>query len=131
MLSSILPVVAIVFLFGVSDSSQTTDTLDLVSTWEWTEFSDRSQALWGAEVWKLPDDIRLQGRLHIRADRRFGPRTEDDLDRYDGSAISLTQRYSLSAGNWHFGTSLDKDRYEPSLADLSRFYGSYRTALPR
>ncbi|MDP8229103.1 MAG: hypothetical protein P9M15_06590 [Candidatus Electryoneaceae bacterium] len=124
-MSSIFPLVAMIFLWGLSDGD--TDTLDIMTTWEWTEYSDRSQALWGAEACTLPDDIRVQGRLHIRADRRFGVRTEDDLSRYDGSAISLTQRYSLSVGQWHFGTSLDKDRYEPSLADLSRFYGSYKT----
>ncbi len=68
----------------------------------------------------------VKERLHIRADRRFGPQADADQESHEGSPVGLTQRYTMSTGRLRFGVLLDKDRYEPSVADLSRFYAAYQ-----
>ena len=66
-------------------------------------------------------------RCHIRADRRFGSDAENDIDRYFNSPFGITQRYTLSSGQWRAGLLMDKDKYETRLADLYRFYSAYRS----
>ena len=62
----------------------------------------------------------------FRAGRRYGRLTGDEGARYDGSPLGLTQRLQVGFRQYQAGLSLDKDRYEPNLDDLTRFYGSYR-----
>lgn len=68
-----------------------------------------------------------EARYHARANRRYGPDTNDDIERYDGSPFGMTQRLSLSTGSIKAGAMLDKDRFEPSIADISRYFISYRS----
>jgi len=67
--------------------------------------------------------IRLQARGRI--DRRFGPGSRVDENRYDGSPYGIVQRYKATHPNWSAGATLDKDKYEPRFDDLSRFYLDY------
>lgn len=69
---------------------------------------------------------RIDARLHVRADRRFGPVSDDMEERYDGSPIGLTQRYTLSMGQFQGGILLDKDKFEPKTGDLTRYHAVYR-----
>lgn len=81
-------------------------------------FIDEGFLLFG----KQPVEVRYQ----VRADRRYGSGAREDLGRYDGSALGITQRFSAAAGRLRMGALIDKDRYEPSVADLSRYYLAYR-----
>lgn len=74
---------------------------------------------------QFEDPIDLQGRLHIRANRRYGADNDGNMERYDWSPVALTQRYMLSNNSLQFGATFDKDRYEPDITDLRRFYVSY------
>ncbi len=66
-------------------------------------------------------------RYHVRTDRRYGFGVDEDTERYNGSPYGLTQRFSLTTGSLTAGGMLDKDKYEPSMTDMSRFYMAYRS----
>jgi len=69
----------------------------------------------------------FSARYHVRTDRRYGSAADDDIRHYDGSPLGMTQRLSLAGGSMTAGAMVDKDKYEPSAADLSRFYLAYRS----
>lgn len=64
-------------------------------------------------------------RMQLRANRRFGKETDEYLRKRDGSAVGMTQRLHLTSGKFQAGILLDKDQFEPSYADLSRFWGTW------
>jgi len=67
----------------------------------------------------------FEARLHIKSQRRFGSVAEENLERYDGSAYGITQRYWMKSGRYQFGVLLDKDTFEPSLVDLCRYWATW------
>ena len=65
--------------------------------------------------------------VKLRSAARVGKSATIDANRYDGDPIGSTERVRVSLPPVQLGMLLDKDRYEPSVADLSRFYGAWRS----
>ena len=90
-----------------------------------TGLTERAKAI-ARDMISFNNVLPVNGRLHIKAQQRFGVASKDAADRYDGSAAGITQRYSLTAGRLRAGFSSDKDSYEPSLIDLTRLWIAWR-----
>lgn len=89
--------------------------------------SDREARAWEGMV-RFGEAASAQFSGRVRADGRFGREAADELRRYYGSRTGITQAYRISGRNWRGGVTLDKDRYEPDLADLARYYGVWESA---
>lgn len=58
------------------------------------------------------------GRIHLKMNRRWSNKTEN---RFNGDPLALTQRYRCTFGRCNLNCMIDKDSFEPSILDLSRF----------
>ena len=93
--------------------------------------SDRSAVLFilvtPSRNWFTDTDVQpVTVSYKTRASRRYGRLTGIDNADYDGSPLGLTQRLQTNYGGYQAGLMLDKDRYEPEMDDLARYYISYR-----
>lgn len=52
--------------------------------------------------------------------------TIEETERFAGSALGMTQKYYVRYNQFSCGANLDKDRYEPKLNDLDRYWVAWQ-----
>jgi len=71
----------------------------------------------------LADDYELRAHIQIK------PPVEDNdnySERFEGSGLGLTQKYYIRRKQLRFGANIDKDRFEPSYTDLTRYWVAWK-----
>ncbi|MBT7618826.1 MAG: hypothetical protein HN590_16240 [Calditrichaeota bacterium] len=68
------------------------------------------------------DDFEF--RAHVKV---LPPKASEsfETERFEGSALGMTQKYFVRSNQLSFGGSFDKDRYEPDFDDLTRYWAAW------